>query len=200
MPTPWEIEGDYFESCNCAVGCPCTFLGMPTDGHCDIAAAFRVERGRYGQVPLDGLGVVAVFHIPGHIAAGNFTLALYIDERADPDQRTALEAIFSGRAGGALQHFKALTTNYLEPRAVPLQFTVEGRRRAIRIPDVLECELQAIKGLVGRECVIQDPPAALAAPFPPVVARTMTHRYADHGMQWDNAGKNAFYSRFRYTG
>jgi len=70
----------------------------------------------------------------------------------------------------------------------------------MRIPNVLESELEAIKGLQGNECTIQNAPAALALPFPPIVARSSANCYADHGMAWDNAGKNAFYSRFRYAG
>ena len=197
---PWEVEGDYFEACNCEVACPCSFLSLPTSGHCDIAAAFRVERGRYGEVPLDGLGVVAVFYIPGHIAAGNFTMALYIDARATPQQCTALEAIFTGRAGGGLDHWNRLTSKYLGARQVPIDIVVEGRRRAMRIPNVLAGEIEAIKGFRGNECRLQDPPGTLAPPFPPVVARSATYRYTDHGFAWEYPGKNGFYSRFRYSG
>jgi hypothetical protein len=32
-----------------------------------------------------------------------------------------------------------------------------------------------------------------------VVARATKYRYDDHGMKWDNSGKNGFYCKFRYS-
>ncbi len=40
----WKIQGEYFESCNCEVLCPCLLSGAqplrPTEGHCDVVLAF----------------------------------------------------------------------------------------------------------------------------------------------------------------
>ena len=36
--------------------------------------------------------------------------------------------------------------------------------------------------------------------FDPVIARSTRYTLKDHGMEWDNSGKNAFYSRFAYEG
>ena len=32
----------------------------------------------------------------------------------------------------------------------------------------------------------------------PIIARSARHVYKDHGLEWDNSGRNAFYSRFTY--
>ena len=102
-PAPsWSIRGDYFETCSCTVVCPCLIsaapplTSMPTEGTCDAGFAFHIDQGTFGDVPLDGLNVGLVAHVPGPMIEGNWTVALYLDERADPRQHEALQAIFSG--------------------------------------------------------------------------------------------------------
>ena len=59
----WHLSGDYFENCNCSVVCPCLvsksapLASRPTKGVCDLALIFHIDRGRYGEVALDGLNV-----------------------------------------------------------------------------------------------------------------------------------------------
>src|SRR5882762_1529611 len=99
----WRIDGEYFESCNCEVLCPCILSGSqarPTEGHCDVVLAFHVNRGNYGKTDIAGLNAVQALITPGPMAQGNGTLALYVDSKANAEQRAALEAIFSGGAGG----------------------------------------------------------------------------------------------------
>ena len=77
----WSLVGDYFENCNCDVVCPCLFApsapmtAMPSAGSCEVPLAFHVDQGRYGDVTLDGLNVVAVGRAPGPMAEGNLTMA-----------------------------------------------------------------------------------------------------------------------------
>jgi Protein of unknown function (DUF1326) len=56
----------------------------------------HIERGSYDGTALDGLNVAVVAHTPGLMAEGNWTVAAYIDERANDQQTTALGAIFTG--------------------------------------------------------------------------------------------------------
>ena len=104
----WRLSGDYFENCNCDVVCPCLvskaapLTARPTRGVCDEALLFHIDRGRYGEVPLDGLNVALVAHAPGPMAEGNWTVAGYVDERADDQQAAALAAIFTGAEGGPM--------------------------------------------------------------------------------------------------
>ena len=101
--TKWQLSGDYFENCNCDVVCPCLvsrsppLTAKPTQGECDVAIAFHIDKGRYGQVSLDGLNVVVAVHTPGPMADGNWSLGAYIDERANDDQTERL-APFSAEA------------------------------------------------------------------------------------------------------
>src|SRR3972149_2994003 len=56
--TPWKVEGDYFEGCNCPSICPCLFLADPTEGDCKLTIAWRIDKGNYGSVQLNGLNAV----------------------------------------------------------------------------------------------------------------------------------------------
>lgn len=100
----WHVEGDWFDACKCNIPCPCTFAQLPTYGDCDGIIAYHVRRGHYGSVSLDGLNVMAVGHFEGNIWAGEtkVTLGIFIDERADEEQRDALRGISTGRAPMAI--------------------------------------------------------------------------------------------------
>lgn len=94
--TPWEIRGRELANCNCNYGCPCQFGVLPTTGTCEAAVAFEIDKGHYGDVKLDGLRAAGVYKWPGAIHHGNGQMQLVIDDRADPKQRAALEAIMTG--------------------------------------------------------------------------------------------------------
>lgn len=32
----WNLQGDYFETCNCVTACPCVWLQPPTEGNCKL--------------------------------------------------------------------------------------------------------------------------------------------------------------------
>jgi hypothetical protein len=142
--TNWEIEGTEFVNCNCECGCPCQFNSLPTHGHCRAHTFIRVDRGRYGGVPLDGLswGMFAAW--PGPIHLGNGTFQVIVDERADARQRAALEAIGQGRdtEPGSLiwQVFSTTVTRLLDTIYAPidLQIDIDARTASVRIPGLAE--------------------------------------------------------------
>jgi hypothetical protein len=59
-------------------------------------------------------------------------VALYVDERANQDQRDALTQIFSGQASGHLASVAPLIGEVLGVKAVPIEYRSEGRRRSLR--------------------------------------------------------------------
>ena len=57
----WRIKGEYFESCNCELLCPCLLShaqARPTEGHCDVVLAIHIASGTCGEVDLSGLNAV----------------------------------------------------------------------------------------------------------------------------------------------
>ena len=68
----WYIEGVEFSNCNCDYACPCQFESpRPTHGDCRGFAAVRIDKGYFGDVPLDGLGAALLYAWPGPIYEGN---------------------------------------------------------------------------------------------------------------------------------
>jgi hypothetical protein len=55
MATKWRMEGTLLGARSCDWGCPCSFDAPPTRGFCEGTYAWHIERGRFGEVSLDGL-------------------------------------------------------------------------------------------------------------------------------------------------
>jgi len=148
MATAWQLSGDYFENCNCSVVCPCLIsaapplTSRPTQGVCDVALAFHIDKGSYGSVALDGLNLALVAHTPGPMADGNWTAAIYIDERATDPQAAALGAIFGGSEGGPMAAFAPLIATNLGVKKVPIIYQTTGKVRSAQIPGIMQMAVE----------------------------------------------------------
>ena len=198
--TKWQLSGDYFENCNCDVVCPCLvsrsppLTAKPTQGECDVAIAFHIDRGSYGQLSLDGLNVVVAVHTPGPMADGNWSLGAYIDERATDDQTAALGAIFGGGEGGPMAAFAPLVSTNLGMKKVPITYDVSGKVRSVEIPGIMNMSVEPVPTLHPSGEVW----GALGHPVAPdrlafAIGRPGSS-FTDHGMKWDNSGKNGHYA------
>lgn len=68
----WNVKGLFMEACNCEAMCPCVVGNVPTPGTCGVLLGYHIESGRKGDVALDGLNVVRMNSLPGHMAKGNW--------------------------------------------------------------------------------------------------------------------------------
>ena len=93
----WRLQGLNVSACNCAWGCPCQFMSLPTNGHCHASVGIQIDRGHFGKVQLDGLAIGGVFAWPEAIHLGNGEAQPVVDVRANPEQREALLKIMSGQ-------------------------------------------------------------------------------------------------------
>jgi len=140
----WYVEGDSFGSCNCSYGCPCQFEALPTHGHCRGFEVFRIDKGHFGAVRLDGLKGALLYAWPGPVFEGKGEMQAIIDERANAAQREALTKILHGEetAEGATHWwvFRAMSDKVHPPLSKPIEFEVDIEARAARvaIPGVLE--------------------------------------------------------------
>jgi hypothetical protein len=79
----WRVKGDWFDVCKCDVPCPCEFAQPPSYGDCDGVLVWHVNEGTYGEVPLDGLSVLALGKFEGNIWSGkatNIQFGLFFDK------------------------------------------------------------------------------------------------------------------------
>ncbi len=148
----WSFEADFLQACNCDYGCPCEFSAPPTRGSCEGIGAWRINRGNFGKVPLDGLALGFAARWPKAIHEGNGTACMFVDEKANPEQRAALLSIASGQAGGI--PFEILATTFskiLEPRFVPFHFQINGRHSSLKMGDAVLASFEPIRNPVTGE-------------------------------------------------
>jgi len=148
----WRVSGSYFEVCNCDAPCPCRRLGDKPAGRslydtCDFALSWMIKDGYFGATALHGLraaiagrwdnaeppksGFPAI-RPPWHVI-------LYVDDRANPEQRQALEDIFLGHVGGTSAHNYArniIEVYAIKPARIELDHT-PGRER-LRIGELVD--------------------------------------------------------------
>jgi hypothetical protein len=203
--TRWRLSGDYFENCNCDVVCPCLvspappLTAQPTQGECDVALVFHIDKGGYGQVSLDGLNVAVIGHTPGPMGQGNWTIAAYIDDRADDQQTAALGAIFGGAEGGPMAAFAPLVGTHLGAKKVPIVYSINGNSRSVEIPGIMHMAVNPLGSMHPSNEIW----GAVGHPVAPdklafgVGAKGST--FADHGMHWDNSGKNGHYAPITWS-
>jgi hypothetical protein len=153
----WYLEGIEFGSCNCSYGCPCQFEALPTHGDCRGFEVLRIDRGHFGEIPLEELAVAVLYAWPGPIFEGNGELQAIVDERASPRQRDALLKILVGEETeeGATHWwvYRAMSSRVHQPLIKPIAYQVdlEARTARVSIPGVLESVGRPIRGATGRE-------------------------------------------------
>lgn len=85
-------------------------------------------------------------------------------------------------------------------RSVPIRFQIDGKRRTLQVPATIDLTIEGVEGAdKSRESTLSNAPMLVAPGFGAVVAKSTKNSYSDHGMKWDNSGKNGFYSKFVYT-
>ena len=201
----WQLTGDYFENCNCDVICPCLastappLTARPTQGACDVALVFHIDRGSYDGLALDGLNVALVAHAPGPMANGNWSAAAYLDERADDRQAAALGAIFTGAEGGPMAAFAPLITTHLGVKKVAIRYTIEGKSRSVEIAGIMRMAVEPLPTMhpsgeiwAGVGHPVAPDRMALAVGRP-------GSTFADYGMRWDNSGRNGHYAPINWS-
>lgn len=151
----WYAEGVKLGNCNCDYSCPCQFEAIPTDGTCRGIEIARIDRGHFGDVPLDGLHFALFYRWPGPIYEGNGEMQVVIDDRADEAQRHALDVILHGgetkEAGTHWWVFHAMSSKVHETlfRPIAFEIDVDGRTARSTIPGLLETTGRPIRSPVN---------------------------------------------------
>jgi hypothetical protein len=134
----WRITGDWWDLCNCAIGCPCVFGSDPTLGYCEGVLTWLIREGNYGEVSLDGMAVVLVIHWKGNVLEKNREFGFLIADRANPEQRDALETVFTGKAGGIFEAWRDLTISVDGVEFVPMHVSHSGEEWRVEVPGLVE--------------------------------------------------------------
>ena len=76
--------------------------------------------------------------IPGQLGRGNWTAALFVDDKASIYAVKALTRIFTGRAGGSTGLLKILVGSFLGVRQEPIVYETQGETRIIKIEKIID--------------------------------------------------------------
>jgi hypothetical protein len=174
-------------------------LSPPTEDDCTALVGWHIETGEFEGTTLDGLNVALAVLSPGHMAKVKWQAALYLDDRATEAQSQALAAIFSGQAGGHPERLAGHIGEVLGAGAASINFEAEGKRISMTIAGIADVAIEAAAGQGGEDITVAGHPLAISPGFDAVVARSERLTYDDHGMQWDLAERNGFYSPFEYA-
>ncbi|MEE2637334.1 MAG: DUF1326 domain-containing protein [Acidobacteriota bacterium] len=202
MAFPWKISGEIVLSCNCDVFCPCVIsLGKsePSRGACHTWWALHIDEGHAGHETLDGLNVAMLMDIPGPLAHGSWTLALYVDDRATPAAAAALTEIMTGKAGGTTSWFRIVVAEFLGAKTVPISFNKKGKGWSVQVPKIIDGTVEPIAGAGGHGLTKVTNSAYWIAPDIVVCAGTRS-RFRDWGRNWDLTGLSAEYAKVEWAG
>lgn len=147
----WSMQGMQVSHCNCNVGCPCQFNALPSHGNCRAYVFVQIDKGHFGKTSLDGLRWGGLFAWPGPIHLGNGTAMVVIDERADGEQRAAIEAVAQGKETepGSLitQVFSTTLSTGLPTQFKPIELKIDQKAgtASVRVKELLDGAVEPIK-------------------------------------------------------
>ncbi len=197
----WNLEGTYFENCNCDFACPCSvtsFASPATQDRCQVVLAYHIERGQIDGVDVAGLGVAVVADAPAQMIQGNWRLGLIIDAKASKEQADKLAGVFSGQAGGPMASLAPLVSEVLGVEQMAIEYKEDGGKHHVKIGNDIAIDVEDYVPEGFTE------PTKLVGVFHPsnttlTIARPTQSRIKAFGMEFHNSGKSAFSAPYRWS-
>lgn len=204
----WKASGDWFDVCKCNIPCPCIFAQAPSYGDCEGVLAYHIKKGHYGETSLDGLNALFVSYFKGNIWAGETKadIGFFFDERGDEKQRQALEAIFTGKAGGFMAEFAKLVRENKGVSFVPIEFEAADDLAYWRaeIPGKVVAKAEALTGPMtpqGKRVQLFNAPGSEVGPGTVATwGRAVVDDVDAMGFRWDWKGRSSKHIPFDWSG
>ncbi len=193
--TSWKVSGQLEEACSCDAACPCWFDSKPTKMNCGGGQVIFIEKGTYGDVPLDGLALGFMGQNPDgtsmmeSIGKWNFAY-IYVDEKASPAQRKALEEIARATIP------PAAPPDRTKIRYVPIARKTDGSEHIVTLGQYGSFSGHLIQGGLGGTPKIANAPGADPMHKEYQQGRTTKQTYTDAGQKWDWSNTNYMYATF----
>lgn len=189
----WKLKGELALSCSCTVFCPCVLsLGEhpPTEDRCQTWAGIRIDSGHIDAIDLTGINVGLMMDLPGIMSRGNWTAALFVDDKASAQALKGLTRIFTGRVGGTTHLLSILVGQFLGVRQVPITYETQGETRIVRVKDYIDGAITPVRGKDRDQRVTVKNSEYWIAPDV-TVSRSDKSRFRGFGRNWNLAGRSA---------
>jgi hypothetical protein len=195
--TSYYLKGSVVGGCSCDWGFPCNFEVAPSRGFCEGEYVWVVAEGHYQDVRLDGLSFGMFFHSPEAIHLGNLTTVTLVDQRADPQQRQAIEAMVKEAAPFSI--FMDLTGKFLGFHYVPVEVHLDGIRSRVSIPGIYDLVMTPMTNPVTGdvELATLHKPTGFTSQTQELCTTTV-ERFTMMGLSYDHSGKYAEFCPFEY--
>ena len=150
----------------------------------------RIDEGHFGGTDLSGIKFGFMAEIPGRLGRGNWTVALFVDDKASAYQTKALTWIMTGRAGGSTALLKILAGSFLGVRQVPISYELQGDTRVIQIEKIVDGAITPVRGKdKGGKVVIRNSEYWIAPDI--IVSQADRSRFRLFGRNWNFEGRSA---------
>jgi hypothetical protein len=157
----------------------------------------RIKHGSYGEETLDDLCVGILLDVPGRMGEGGWTVALYIDDKANNTAFSGLQKIFTGQAGGSLGILSLLIANILGVERAKINFTdTDGGWHMLTTSanrKISDCAVNRLPGQREGEDVVIHNSQYWVAPDVTVAVGSKS-RVRAFGRVWDFSGQSAEYA------
>ena len=198
MAERWHITGQVLVSCNCDWGCPCNFNALPTAGKCEGGWTWHVDKGSFGDVVLDDLNFSVYANWPGAIHHGNGEALILIDERANAEQRAAIETLIGGSVGGPWGVLGWTWPTVHGPFAAPYELTFDGVNSRLRCGEYVAVDGAPIRNPVSGA----EAHPGVVLPEGLIVKRAdlgaTSHFRVSGGVAYDHSGRYLAVGPFEY--
>jgi hypothetical protein len=194
----WRIAGELEEACSCNAACPCWWDSKPTKMTCGGGETLFIQKGTYGNVRLDGLALGFIGQSPAGKSMmesfGHWNFAyLYVDEKANPEQRKALQQIAMAIGGPAAPKDK------MKVRYVPITRKVTGKEHQITLGQYGQYSGHLVQGGTGGLSKIVNPTGADPIRKQFYQGQTSNYVYNDADQKWSWKGSNYMWNKFDVT-
>jgi hypothetical protein len=197
----WELRGTYFENCTCDGACPCTASSLQWPANkdfCEVMFAFHVDSGKIDGTAVEDLSVVLLVHVPqAQLREGNWTVGLYVDERASAEQTEMLGAVFGGQLGGPVAALAPLIGEVAGLERAPISFADDGLTHRLTVGDAIDIEIEDLTPPGSSKPTRFENIQHLAAPSV-TVARATSSRVSGFGIEFE--GTAASSAPFAWSG
>lgn len=198
---PYQLEGSLLEACSCKAICPCWVGQDPDGGRCRGTIAWRVDSGTIDGVDVSGLTLGILADIPGNALAGNWKVALFVDDRATAEQEAKLLEAFTGKKGGPLTDIAALVGDVVAVERVAIDADIQEGTGQLRLGDVVTADMQALKGSTGEPTKLYDAVFSFRPGAPAFPGKAATYRVAcpQLGMELEMQNHSSVQGAFSFS-